>query len=66
MRVCRPRTSCQEILLWFLCHAPPGEALAVLQQLSGLQGPGGQAAASLPFRPGSGGGARLCPRESTR
>uniref|UniRef100_H2RPL6 Transport and golgi organization 6 homolog (Drosophila) n=1 Tax=Takifugu rubripes TaxID=31033 RepID=H2RPL6_TAKRU len=53
------RTSCQEILLWFLGHAHPGEALLVLQQLSGLQGPRGQAAASLHFSPGSEGGARL-------
>lgn len=58
--------SCQDILLWFLSHSDPAEALTVLQQLSGLQGPTGRAAASLDFSPGSEGGARLCASESAR
>lgn len=42
------------------------EALRVLQQLSGLQAPEQQAAASLCFSPGSEGGARVAAAESRR
>lgn len=67
VHVLRPSsTSCQDILLWFLSHSDTEEALWVLQQLSGLQAAEQQAAASLSFRPGSEGGARLCVRESCR
>lgn len=63
---CPSSTSCQDVLLWFLSHSNVAEALRVLQQLSGLRAPERQEAASLCFRPGSEGGARLCGGESCR
>lgn len=58
--------SCRDILLCYLNQSHPAEALSVLQQLSGLQGPTGRDAASLYFSPGSEGGARLCANQSAR
>ncbi|CAF96675.1 unnamed protein product [Tetraodon nigroviridis] len=80
------RSSCQDILLWFLSHSQVEEALGALQQLCGLQAAEQQAAeqqaaeqqaaeqqaaeqqaaASLCFRPGSEGGARLCAGPESR
>lgn len=56
---------CQDLLLWFLSHATGDQALQLLQQLSGLQTQQ-QAAASLSFRAGTEGGARLCPGDGCR
>lgn len=60
------RTSCQDILLWYLNHTERCEALSVLRQFSGLQEQRNEVLANLNFRPGSEGGARLCLRESCR
>ncbi|XP_038562281.1 LOW QUALITY PROTEIN: transport and Golgi organization protein 6 homolog [Micropterus salmoides] len=57
------RAPSQEILLWYLSHTETCAALSALRQLSGLQGH--KVAADLHFTPGSDGGARLYPRESS-
>ncbi|XP_069575525.1 transport and Golgi organization protein 6 homolog [Brachyistius frenatus] len=58
------RAPCQEVLLWYLSHAEPSDALSALRRLSGLQGRTNEVAADLHFIPGSDGGAQLSCRES--
>ncbi|KAG9273144.1 hypothetical protein AMEX_G12243 [Astyanax mexicanus] len=60
------RAPCQEILLWYLSHAEPSSALALLKRLCVLQADGGGVAPGFEFSPGSEGGARLIRKEPVR
>ncbi|XP_072554692.1 transport and Golgi organization protein 6 homolog [Paramormyrops kingsleyae] len=53
------RAPCQEILLWYLSHLDPPDALGCLRRLSGLSSPGSVLAPGFEFTPGSEGGAKL-------
>ncbi|KAF4101302.1 transport and Golgi organization protein 6 homolog isoform X2 [Onychostoma macrolepis] len=57
------RTSCQEILIWFLSHSEHSIALSQLKRLCGLLGEVSGVRHSFQFSPGSEGGARLTVRE---
>uniref|UniRef100_A0A3B3RHF4 Transport and golgi organization 6 homolog n=1 Tax=Paramormyrops kingsleyae TaxID=1676925 RepID=A0A3B3RHF4_9TELE len=55
----RSVSPCQEILLWYLSHLDPPDALGCLRRLSGLSSPGSVLAPGFEFTPGSEGGAKL-------
>ncbi|XP_026143171.1 transport and Golgi organization protein 6 homolog isoform X2 [Carassius auratus] len=57
------RTSCQEILIWFLSHSEQSVALSQLKHLCGLLGEVSGVRHGFQFSPGSEGGARLTVRE---
>uniref|UniRef100_A0A8C1XTS8 Transport and golgi organization 6 homolog (Drosophila) n=1 Tax=Cyprinus carpio TaxID=7962 RepID=A0A8C1XTS8_CYPCA len=57
------RTSCQEILIWFLSHSEHSVALSQLKHLCGLLGEVSGVRHGFQFSPGSEGGARLTVRE---
>ncbi|XP_059362604.1 transport and Golgi organization protein 6 homolog isoform X2 [Carassius carassius] len=57
------RTSCQEILIWFLSHSEQSVALLQLKHLCGLLGEVSGVRHGFQFSPGSEGGARLTVRE---
>ncbi|KAL1256924.1 hypothetical protein QQF64_012469 [Cirrhinus molitorella] len=57
------RTSCQEILIWFLSHSEHSLALSQLKRLCGLLGEVSGVKHGFQFSPGSEGGARLTIRE---
>ncbi|XP_043072682.1 transport and Golgi organization protein 6 homolog [Puntigrus tetrazona] len=57
------RTSCQEILIWFLTHSERSGALFHLKRLCGLLGEMSGVKHGFQFSPGSEGGARLTVRE---
>ncbi|XP_050991843.1 transport and Golgi organization protein 6 homolog isoform X3 [Labeo rohita] len=58
------RTSCQEILMWFLSHSEHSVALSQLKRLCGLLGEVSGVRHGFQFSPGSEGGARITVRES--
>lgn len=57
------RAPCREILLWYLSHLDPPDALGCLRRLSG---PGSVLAPGFEFAPGSEGGAKFTQKTTDR